>query len=221
MVQILYEVTNQKDSHSERAAALGAFIGAAKWDAIGGSAVRRGIHTLIFWGHGSILTLCGKNADAIVEIIKSWKALNPDLKTVEVITCNSRHGALDALPFIGKIKAGMRRGIRSSTHDVKLKSLPVNVNGALGGFSILLAEASTKTWCYITSSGDKDTTMMYARGEMDRMASDAKKAGTPVDLATLAEEVIKVTGRKDPDGQYFTMNYGHFNTLRDSLSLVH
>jgi len=104
MVQILYEVTNQKDSHSERAAALGAFIGAAKWDAIGGSAVRRGIHTLIFWGHGSILTLCGKNADAIVEIIKSWKALNPDLKTVEVITCNSRHGALDALPFIGRLR---------------------------------------------------------------------------------------------------------------------
>jgi hypothetical protein len=221
MYQVLYEVTNARDSHQERASALSQSLGASRCDEVNFPATRRGIHSLIFWGHGTVLSLCGKNADEIVEIIKAWKAVNPDLKTVEIITCNARHGASDALPFVTKVKAGMRRGFRSSTHDVKLKALPVNVNGALGGYSILLAEAATKSWCYITSAGADDKTMMYARGEMDRKASGIKKSGGQIDMATLAEEVIKETGRKGPNGDFFTMNYGYFNTLRSTLSFVH
>src|SRR5262245_17113559 len=50
-----------------------------------------GLKTLIIWGHGSHTGLCNKTGKEIVAIIAAWKAKNPDLKTVEIITCNSMH----------------------------------------------------------------------------------------------------------------------------------
>ncbi|MGI4879761.1 MAG: hypothetical protein ACRYG4_19970 [Janthinobacterium lividum] len=129
-----------------------------------------GLTTLILWGHGNDTGLCGKNAQAIVATIKAWRTLNPNLKTVEIITCNSRHfsdhpGGVQPEKFwksqishlFSRINNSMakqvKRGLKYSSSDalksIKVKSMPESTNGNFGKYSILYWQQTTSTWCYV------------------------------------------------------------------------
>ena len=47
------------------------------------------------WGTTMILKCCGLTASAFISNVKEWKTNNP-VKTVEIMTCHSRHGAIDS-----------------------------------------------------------------------------------------------------------------------------
>ncbi len=88
-IQILYEADHQKRSQ----VLVNSLANEAVADPADVNPKRvAGLKTLIFWGHGSHTGLCGMNSGAeVIRRINQWKGLNPDLKTVEIITCNSRH----------------------------------------------------------------------------------------------------------------------------------
>src|SRR5665213_1613344 len=203
MIQILYT-----QDHAARGLALSQAIpGSQHGLANTVASAKVGLDTLVFWGHGTFASLCDLSKDQIVTCVKSWKSANAGLATVEIITCNARHapGGHDA--FASQVKAGLRAGFLSSTRDVKVKALPVNVAGALNGFSILLAHAPNKSWCYVTAGGQDDRIMMagsnLVRNESRNLAYD---------LAAAANNVAS----EQPARQY-TLNSGYFNTLRASL----
>lgn len=88
-IQILYEA-----DHQQRAQVLMNSLAAdAVADPVDVAPKRvDGLTTLVLWGHGSHTGLCGlNNGKEVVQRINQWKDLNSGLKTVEIITCNSRH----------------------------------------------------------------------------------------------------------------------------------
>jgi len=213
MVHILYEL-----DHQNRAVALGNAIGAQCSEVSSPPQTIAGLDTLIFWGHGSIGGLCGKQPDEIKKVVRDWKVQNSKLKTVEVITCNSRHGVGKHEPYILRLKAEMRgTSFRSKTRGVTLKTVPVNVSGAMGGFSILLADHGTRTWCYVTAKSDVkggDSYMMDAQWDLKMIG---KTCGDNLAIAAPRLEA-RYHGRALD--RNFTLNYGYFGTLRYLLSEI-
>lgn len=172
-----------------------------------------GLHTLAFWGHGDRYRLCGKNVNELFSVIKAWKSLNSDLKTIEIITCNARH-AVGGDPFASRLKA--KFGFLSGTRGMVVKALPVTVTGSANAWSILLAETIHNSWCYITAPGATDALLMQASSliQFQRNANGGLVSYRG-DIATRANETIKA----NPNRQW-TMNYGYFNTLRANLVTV-
>ena len=206
MIQILYT-----PDHADRGTALGPVVPMAHYGlATTAPITKPGLDTLVFWGHGTFVSLCDMQAPVIVELIKNWKKLNPALKTVEIITCNSRHAPSGHDAFAKKMKTGLHSGFRSSTRNIVVKALPVTVGGALNAHSILLAHAPNRSWCYVTAPGPADTTMMEAS---TLVKAEAKKFG--YDLAQGGNNVAR-----DVKDRRFTLNYGYFNTLRAQLGVV-
>lgn len=206
MLQILYT-----QDHAARGQALAqAFPGAQHGLISIVPTAKPGLDTLVFWGHGTISSLCDLKSAPIVTLIKDWKRLNSTLKTVEIVTCNSRHAPARHDSFAKQMKHGLRSGFRSSTRNIVVKALPVAVGGSLNAYSILLAHAPNKSWCYITGPGPGDTIMQQA-GILIR----AKSKSLGYDLARAGDEV----GRNVKDRK-FTLNYGYFNTLRAQLGAV-
>ena len=232
MIHILYQAADAlhpKDNHEARARALstvvpGSTVGAinpnpnANDDLVKPSHLG-GLETLIFWGHGTLSSNCGMSADAMVKYISKWKKNNSKLKTVEFITCNARHsdGKLD--PYINMIKAGLKAGFMSSTRDIVVKALPVSYVGSARAYSILLAEATTKSWVYITAPADEkggDTHMTDAehliKFETDPLGKEVPYRG---DISLRANQIAK-----EFPVRKWTVNYGPFTTLRSSLVVV-
>ena len=146
MIQFLYQ--GGHGSHGPRAQAL-AKISKGSCDDI--NTVARaivGLDTLTFWGHGDQHKLCSKTPQELFALIKSWKQLNPRLKTIELITCNARH-TITGSPFANSLKS--KFGILSGTRGMIVKALPVTVSGKSNAWSILLAETTSNAWCYITA----------------------------------------------------------------------
>jgi hypothetical protein len=109
------------------------------------------LDTLTFWGHGTPGSLCGKNARSIVDIVKMWRSENPNISTVEVLTCNSRHAPGGVDPFVTQLRSQMGFMLR----NVKIKSMPIRMGpGGLHGDSILFADYKTRTWCYVTTPSE-------------------------------------------------------------------
>ena len=110
------------------------------------------LDTLVFWGHGTQGTLCAMTADQIADVVKSWKASNKKLATVEILTCNSRHAAEGQNPFVAQLRSKLGFLLR----NVKIKSMPIRMGaGGVHGDSILFADDSSRTWCYITAPSEK------------------------------------------------------------------
>lgn len=207
MIQILYT-----QDHADRGRALAQAIPGAQHGLVSTTpSAKTGLDTLIFWGHGTIFSLCDLQAPAIGKLIGNWKKLNSSLKTVEIITCNSRHAPAGHDPFVSKVKSELRSGFLSSTRNIVIKAMPTHVGGSLNAFSILLAHAPNNSWCYITAPGPTDATLM---GASNTVKAEAKKYG--YDLAQGSDRV----GR-DVKDRTFTVNYGYFNTLRAQLGVVH
>ncbi len=206
MIQILYA-----QDHTERGQALAQAVGGSQSSLVTTPASKKpGLDTLTFWGHGDLVRLCGKTAAEMVTLIKQWKDLNGSLATVEVITCNARHSSGRHDSFVQNLVNGLRAGFMSSTRSLVVKAMPVNVEGAHNGYSILLAHAPNKSWCYVTGKGPDDKFMI----EGSKLVK-AESATLGYDLAAAATKVARDVKRRD-----FTLNYGYFNTLRSHLGVV-
>jgi hypothetical protein len=205
MIQILYA-----QDHSDRGVALGQAVPNSNATLITTApTTKAGLDTLTVWGHGDIARLCGLLVDDFVALVKSWAKVNTGLQTVEIVTCNARHAPTGFDPYALNVARALRSGFMSSTRNVVVKALPTNVGGALNAFSILLAHAPNRSWCYVTAPGPTDATMFKGANDVK---NEANKLG--YDLAQAANIVARDTTRK------FTLNYGYFNTLRAQLGVV-
>lgn len=219
--QILYE-----RDHSARAQQLHDLHPSAFSDDIDQAQPEaRNIDTLVLWGHGTDNSLLMKDVATMTKLIKSWKALNPKLKTVEVITCNTRHWKdtkaarkdNSGKAFIDRLRGSLKSGLRSSTRDITIKALPPAVHGKKNTWSILLYHDSTKSWVYICGHGTEQK-MFDAKNliEFD-ISSTGGAVSYTGDIAEKAQKVI--SSNADPD-RTWTMLYGYLPTLRRSLATV-
>ncbi|WP_102226538.1 hypothetical protein [Acidimangrovimonas sediminis] len=213
MYQILYQ--GGHGSHGPRAQALANVTPGAQCGDIATTPARpvQGLTTLAFWGHGDSFQLCNKSAREIHEVIKEWKAVNPGLGTVEIITCNARH-CTTGDSFANQLKHGI--GWRSSLKGLTIKALPTTVGGKRNAWSILLAETIRNSWVYITAPGATDSLLMEANSliQYEKMPSGGLRSFNG-DIAMRADKVV----REHPMRQW-TMNYGYMNTLRAHLGVV-
>ena len=218
MIHILYEITYPWDSHQNRAESLVQSIGGSCCNVDDAPYAINGLDTLIFWGHGTLAGLCGKPPEEIKKIVRDWKVLNPKIATVEVITCNARHGTNTLEPYIDRLKTALHgTSFRSKTRGMVLKSVPVNAYGAANGYSILLADWQSKSWCYITAHADErggDSHMMDAKLEVCKIAQPFG------DNLAIAAPKLEAQYHGRGRDKKFTLNYGLFPTLRSLLSPV-
>jgi len=205
MIQILYA-----QDHTDRGLALAQAVPNSQAALITTApTATAGLDTLTFWGHGDIARMCGLVADDFIALIRRWAQANSGLRTVEIVTCNSRHAPTGFDPYAQQVARGLRSGFMRSTRNVVVKALPTNVRGSLNAFSILLAHAPNKSWCYVTAPGPSDATMFQGA---NAVKNEAAKIG--YDLAQAANNVARDTSRT------YTLNYGYFNTLRAQLGVV-
>ncbi len=171
------------------------------------------LDTLAVWGQGDSAKLCGKTPRDLHEVIKAWKKLNDGLKTIEIITCNSRHCTAGD-PYAKKLKSGF--GLRSSLHGITVKALPTSVGGKHNAWSILLAETVFKSWVYITAPGGDDKELMRAKTLIEyQFDATGRSISFKGDIAQRADETVRATPQRK-----WTMNYGRFATLRAHLGVV-
>jgi len=169
MIQFLFQ--GGHGSHGPRAQALANITPGSRYgdiDITKASAIP-GLHTLTFWGHGDSGKLCGKSPNEIHTIIKAWKRVNGGLKTIEILTCNSRH-ASGGDSFANKLKSQF--GMLSGTGGLTLKALPVTVTGKMNAWSILLAETVHNSWVYNTAPGANDSLLMQANSLIQFTTND-------------------------------------------------
>ena len=142
---------------------------------------------------------------------------NPTIKTVEIITCNSRHGTVGSKP----LKDGTFEPcwVKSYTDQVKpalkklgltVKALPMGMGAADAmRWSILKFSPTTNTWLYVTAGGEKDTDAMWPaihkveEHPLFLTSKDFVAAGNAVKAAD--------TLRK------YTIDFGRIGELRDAL----
>lgn len=175
------------------------------------------IDTLTFWGHGDASKFCGMSATDFVAKVKDWMKWNPTIKTLEIITCNSRHGTIDS----HKNDDGVieRSWVKSYTDQVKpglkklgltVKALPMGMGvGGANRWSILKFSPTTNTWLYITANGEKDTDEMWPG--VTKVEQDPIFQSTKNFVTAGAAVKAKDTMRK------YTIDYGTIGNLRSAL----
>jgi len=175
------------------------------------------IHTLTFWGHGDPSKFCGLSAPALVAKVKEWIKWNPTIKTVEIITCNSRHGTISSKPLNdGTVEQAW---VKSYTDQIKpgLKKLGLTIKALPMGmgsiepmrWSILKFSPTTNTWLYVTAGGAKDTDAMWPAVH--------KVEQHPIFLAT-KDFVAAGTAVKAADVmRKYTLDFGRIGDLRNAL----
>ncbi len=225
MVQILYERTNDRDSHENRARVLSGVIPGSHYTLVDTVASQKlDLDTLVFWGHGTAHTLCGKTPAQLAEIIAKWKKLNTRLNTVELITCDARHVMGNrSESYANRLKLALKTGFLSPTRNIVVKALPLTVHGMSNASSILVADYGTKSWVYITAPRDdrgNDYMMMQVYDIIKRDKVTKKLLEGDVDVAQRADEMVREYVEYKGKPREWTMNYGYFNTLRAHLSAV-
>ncbi len=212
MIQVLYT-----QDHADRGIAFASEIGASH-NLIDVVPAAKGITTLTLWGHGDNHHFCGKDASEIKKVIVGWKKVNPQLSTVEIITCNARHAPSGSSSFVNQLKNKLQ-AFFSSTHKltkkIAIKALPVSVGGKSNAFSILLADHTSKSWCYITAPGTDDSLMWQGANKIKFHDVDGKSVSYKGNIAERANQIAS----NDKDRKY-TLNYGSFSMLRKSLVFV-
>ena len=216
MIQILFG----DEGHRARCSALAGATPGSNVTSANGPALDKKvqkIHTLTFWGHGDSSKFCGLTARDFVGKVKEWRKWNPTIATVEIITCNSRHGTLDSTKRPdGTVESSW---VKSYTDQVKrdlqkekltVKALPMGMGG-MGEhkWSILKFSPTTNTWLYVTADGAKDTDLMWPgvhAVEQDPIFQSTKNF-------VLAGNAVKLreTMRK------YTLDFGMIGQLRQSL----
>lgn len=214
------QIFSGDDGHLARCQALaGATSG---WPVVsaGSPAVQRTmmpIHTLTYWGHGDAHKFCGMSASGFVNKVKEWIKLNPTVKTVEIITCNSRHGTVGSTQLNnGTVEQSW---VKSYTDQVKpglkklgltVKALPMGMGvGGANRWSILKYSPTTHTWLYITADGAKDTDAMWPgvhKVEQDPLFQSSKNFVTAGTAVKARDNLRK-----------YTIDFGTIGTLRPAL----
>ena len=216
MVQIFYG----DEGHKARCTALSAATAGSSIANATGPALDKKvmkIDTLTFWGHGDATRFCGMSAMEFTNKVKEWMKWNPTIKTLEIITCNSRHGTIDSVKLDdGTIE---RSWVKSYTDQVKpglkklgltVKALPMGM-GASGAnrWSILKFSPTTNTWLYVTADGEKDTDVMWpavTKVEQDPLFKATKSFVTAGAAVKAADTLRK-----------YTIDFGSIGGLRSAL----
>jgi hypothetical protein len=216
MIQILYG----DEGHKNRCQALaGTVPGCSIADANGPALDKKvlNIDTLSFWGHGDASHFCRMTSTEFVDKVKEWMKWNPSIKTLEIITCNSRHGTIDSYKKDdGTVEISW---IKSYTDQVKpglkklgltVKALPMGMGmGSANRWSVLRFSPTTNTWLYVTGNGEKDTDEMWPgvnKVENDPLFQSTKNY-------VIAGSAVKA---RDTMRRY-TIDFGSIGNLRDAL----
>lgn len=111
-----------------------------------------GLDTLVFWGHGTARKFCGLSPEDFVQRINVWRTINPDLKTVEILTCNARHTENGRDSYTDKVVTTLSRRPNKVADKVNFRALPVctTPSGKVCHYSILRWHKSN-TWAYIAA----------------------------------------------------------------------
>jgi hypothetical protein len=209
MLQILYT-----QDHLARGVALSQEEAGSDHALVDTAPTAKGVDTLLCWGHGDSYSFCKKSAAEMAALVTAWKAVNPALHTVELVTCNARHYTGKSDSFANQLKSRLS-GFFSSTKHIVIKALPVTVTGAANAFSILLAEPATKSWCYVTGPGTDDKIMFQGANLITSHVVNGKMVSFKGDIAQRANLMVS----QHPDRKW-SMNYGYFKMLRRNLVKV-
>lgn len=171
----------------------------------GTAAVRCADKTLTVWGHGDANTFAELSNGEFGQLIRNWKKLNTQLKTVEIITCDARH---NDDPFSGYASSVAKFVRDTCGEEVVVKALPVGQHKT--DCSILWANVGTASFCYITAPSDE--ALEYANQRLKTLSP-----GNSRDLNKTAQDMAK---EERPAFHNYTVNGGYFKTLRDYLGIV-
>lgn len=155
-----------EDDHQVRAKAMATTYNAtAQAIQMAPSAVPA-LDTLVFWGHGDPWKFCSLESGAFVDLIASWRKLNPNLRTIEMITCNLRHRQSF---YTDSYTEQVIKQLSRKLADIKFKALPVAVTpaGNTADFSILNWHPRSATWAYVAAPGADDKLMNAASNNLD------------------------------------------------------
>ncbi|MCJ2077106.1 hypothetical protein MKK68_15855 [Methylobacterium sp. E-016] len=178
------------------------------------------INTLTFWGHGDASKFCGLTATDFTAKVLEWVKWNPSIKTVEIITCNARHGTLDsekkpdgsfATSWVQSYTDQVRAPLKKA--GLTIKALPLGM-GSLGAnrWSILKWSATTKTWLYVTGNGAKDTDEMWPGVHAVEDSENFKVTKNYVTAGSIIKPKLNI--RK------FTLDFGNAGDLRGRLVVL-
>jgi len=158
------------DDHRVRAEALATTYSTIAQDVTVKPKKVSGLKTLVFWGHGDPKHFCHLTADEFLSLVASWKKLNSNLDTIEMLTCNARHknGA-----FTDSYTEQVVRKVGKKQAGVRFKALPVATTkkGATCEWSILKWHDGSKTWAYVGAP----TNTGGSTSQMDSIMHDAVK----------------------------------------------
>ncbi|MDB5267504.1 MAG: hypothetical protein JWP58_544 [Hymenobacter sp.] len=110
--------------------------------------------TLTIWGHGGPDSFADKTAPDLRGLIAAWKTRNPQLATVELITCDARHAEADRDSYTDKLMPLLIVGSKSL---VAVKALPRG--GSKATWSVLRAVEAAGSNGYYFIAGETEPAM--------------------------------------------------------------
>lgn len=161
--------------------------------------------TLTVWGHGNETHFSEMLDVEFGTLIQSWKKQNPSLKTVELVTCNAQHNAQPLAGYASRVAKFVERVYQ----DITIKALPKGEHS--DDFSILWANAGTKTYCYITAPSQ--VTLNHANQRLQ-----ALEPTYSYDLSLVAAAMGKERTLSSPNN--FTVVGAGLQLLRASLTVI-
>jgi len=110
-----------------------------------------GLDKLVFWGHGTASAFCGLSPEDFVKKINVWRTINPDLKTVEMLTCNARHAENGRDSYTDKVVTTLSRKPNKMADKVNFRALPICTTPSSKAchYAILKWHPASSTWAYI------------------------------------------------------------------------
>lgn len=175
--------------------------------------------TLTIWGHGGSEIFAEMNASALGDFIKAWKAKNPALKTVELVTCDARHASDNRDSFTDKL---MPLLLNASKSKVLVNVMCLPRGGSTATTSELWATEAAGSNGYFFIAADSDAAL--AKGvQVWQDAQAAVPAG--VQVSKFYEAVIPIVkAANDKAAMKGVLGYvtsgGVFSNLRGFLAKV-
>lgn len=168
-------------------------------------AIKNGDATLTIWGHGDETTLAELMDVELGALIQAWRALNPSLKTVELVTCNAQHNQNPLAGYATRVAKFVERKYK----DIAVKALPKGQHP--DDFSILWASERTATFCYLTAPSQ--ATFDHANQRLGQLAGTQGS-----NLANTAASLAKERTLAAPNN--FTVVGAGLDKLRPTLSVI-
>ncbi len=184
-----------EDDHEVRAKALATTYNTTAVGVDSKPTKVKNLDTLVFWGHGETSKFCGLTSDAFLDLVASWKKVNSNLHTIEILTCNARHrqGANSDSYTEQVVKK-----ITTKHLGLRFRALPIAVttNAEVCEFSVLKWHAASTTWAYIGGTGADDK-LMWAGSK--KLEDFMPPRGDQVGYVRAASALTGFTGRTITD----------------------